>query len=346
MILFSRAGAENMKEFKAGRYWLLALLAAGSACAPRSTVYTSVVASGAFVVGNTAQKTGLFIQRTSDGKAWRHTGWDKVRAFGAAVDTAQKGKRCFIAAGNGVHMTTDGGANWRITTDWRMTEILGLALDQSDPDTLYAATPYGIFRSTDGAASWVEKNKGLARLPFTSSIIADGSAPAVVYSATEDGVYRSADAGENWARLPLAVGGIRAIAQNPKDAKMLAAGTEDNGIYISRDGGDTWTKCEAGIDHNTFYAVTFDPADPAVIYAGGYVTGVYRSADGGLTWKRFNDGLANLNIHSIAVDPADHRRIYAATLGGGIYRSDDSGGHWRSAGLDGAQVWSVMVEPF
>lgn len=323
-----------------------ALMCAAAACAPRSTIYSTVVSNGAFVVGNASSKTGLFHQRGSAGIAWRHTGWDKVRAFGVAVDNSSKGERCYIAAGNGVHMTKDGGASWRITTDWRITEVLGVTLDQADPAVLYAATPYGVFKSTDGAATWAERNSGLAALPFTSGVVISRNTRAVLYAATEDGVYKSTDAAGSWTRLPLPVKGIRAIAQSPHDARTLAAGTEDDGIYMTRDGGQTWARSEAGLGHATFYALAFDPAAPAVLYAGGYLTGVYRSADGGASWERSTDGLTNLNIHSLAVDPADPERVYAASLGGGMFRSDDAGRHWRGAGLEGGQVWSVLAAPF
>jgi photosystem II stability/assembly factor-like uncharacterized protein len=328
------------------RYGLLMLLLALPLRAQQSTVYTTVVSTGAFVVGAANSETGLFFQRPSDDTAWHHTGWSRIRAFGVAVDPAKAGQRCFVAAGNGVHMTADGGASWRVTTGWRSAEVLWVTMDPSNADILYAATPYGVFASRDGAASWAEKNTGLPKLPFTSSVIVDRSDHATVYCSTEDGAYKSTDAGETWARMSLSVGGIRVIAQNPHDSAMLVAGTEDNGIYISRDGGKVWAKSESGVDHSTFYTVAFDPRDPGVMYAGGYVTGVYRSSDGGASWRRVNQGLTNLTIHSIAVDPTDPQRIYAASMGGGIFRSDDAGGHWRCAGLSGSEVWSVIIMPF
>lgn len=323
-----------------------ALMLSGSALAQQSTVYTTVVSTGAFVVGAANSQTGLFFQHPGDDTVWQHTGWTRIRAFGVAVDPGKKGQRCFIAAGNGVHGTSDGGRSWRITTGWRTAEVLWITMDPSDPDVLYVATPYGIFKSSDGAVTWTEKNRGLASLPFTSAVIVDRSDPSRVFCSTEDGVYVSTDRGVNWSRTALSVGGIRVIAQHPGDEKMLVAGTEDNGIYISRDAGGTWTKSEAGIDHSTFYTVVFDPGNPDVVYAGGYVTGVYKSTDRGGSWKRVNEGLTNLNIHSIAVDPTESNRLYAASMGGGIFRSDDAGAHWRSAGLAGSEVWFVTILPF
>ena len=322
------------------------LLIRTGAVAQQSTVYTTVLSTGAFVVGAANSQTGLFFQHPSDDTVWQHTGPTRIRAFGLAVDPAQHGKRYFIASGNGVYRTSNSGRSWRITTGWQSAEILWVTIDPRDANTLYATTPYGIFKSNDDALTWAQKNNGLAALPFISSIIVDHSNSKVIYCSAEDGAYVSTDAGERWERMELSVPGIRVIAQHPRDANMLVTGTEDNGIYISRNGGATWKKSEAGIDHTTFYTIAFDPNDPNVLYAGGYVTGVYRSSDNGESWKRVNEGLTNLNIHSIAVDPTDSRRVYAASVGGGMFRTDDAGAHWRCAGLQGSEVWTVAVFPF
>jgi photosystem II stability/assembly factor-like uncharacterized protein len=191
----------------------------------------------------------------------------------------------------------------------------------------------------------MERNAGLQG-KFTSAVIIDHSNSNILYCSTEDGVYRSDDGASTWRRSGLSVGGIRVIAQHPSDARVLAAGTEDHGIYITRNGGKYWEKCEAGLDHATFYTIAFNPGNPQTLYAGGYVTGVYKSTDGGVSWMRTNSGLTNLNVHSIAVDPTVSDRVYAATQWGGVFRSDDAGESWHNVGLNGSQVWTITVQPF
>ena len=100
------------------------------------------------------------------------------------------------------------------------------------------------------------------------------------------------------------------------------------------------------MDHLTFYTIAFDPTNPDIVYAGGYVTGVYKSTDGARSWRRINEGLGNLNIHALAVDPNNNQRVYAATMWGGMYRTDDGGASWRPAGLGGAQIWNLVIQPF
>jgi photosystem II stability/assembly factor-like uncharacterized protein len=324
---------------------ILVLVIPAQVQSQESTLYVSVLSTKLFVVGAANPETGVFYKRTTDDTIWQHTGPKNIRDFGLAVYTPSKGQMICIAAGNGLHRTTDGGKTWKVTTGWEVTEVNGVAMDASNPDIIFCTTPYGVFRTLDGGSTWNECNKGI-RQAFASCIIIDHTDPKTLYCSTEDGVYRSSDRGSSWNRTGLNVGGVRVVVQHPKDPNILLAGTDEYGIYMTRNGGKYWEKCAAGLDHSTFYAIVFDPNNPEVLYAGGYVTGVYKSTDGGQSWRRINNGLTNLNIHSLAVDPTNSNRVYAGTLWSGVFRSLDGGASWRSAGLSGSQVWTMSVQPF
>ena len=306
-------------------------------------VFAPVTATRLFVVGAANPQTGVFVQHAGDDTVWGHTGAKTIRAFGFALSPGSKGRVMYIAAGNGVHLSRDGGRTWKITTDWRITEVMCVVPDPVDTNTVYCSTPYGIFKTSDGCSSWQEMNDGLTSL-FTPSLIVGKEGR--LYCVTEDGLFASGDGARHWGRMGLSVSGTRAVAQHPSDPSFLIAGTESYGLYVSHDGGKIWTRSESGVDHMTFYAVAFDPVDPEIVYAGGYVTGVYKSVDGAKSWKRMNEGLGNLNVHAIAVDPMDHSRVYAATLWGGVYSSGDGGATWKGAGLGGAQVWNIVINQF
>ena len=325
---------------------VLAFVLAGSqpARAQESTVYASVVATKLFVVGAANPQTGIHFQHPSADTVWQHTGPVNIRAFGVAVGPGADQKTLYIASGNGVHKSTDGGTTWKITTGWNITEVLGISPDPFDPDRVYIATPYGVYRTTDGCRTWQECNRGLTTL-FVSQVLASPLVRGQVVCATEGGAYMSTDGATSWKRMGLSVGGIRTVVQHPRNASIFAAGTEDHGLFMSTDGGRVWTRREAGIDHQTFYAIAFDPSSPDTMYAGGYVTGVYRSMDGGVTWKRMNDGLSVLSFKSLAVDPRDSRRVYAGAYWGGVFVTGDRGGHWKSIGPPDSQVWTISIHP-
>ena len=314
--------------------------------AQQSTVYASVVSTKLFVVGAANPNTGLYYQRPGDDTTWQHTGASRIRAFGVATDLSSKGQIIYIASGNGLHRTTDGGKTWRITTGWETTEVLWVTPDQRNRDVVYIATAYGIYKTTDGCATWKEMNNGLATPSFTPCVIIGHSDPNTLYCASEDGVYVSHDAALTWKRTGFHARNVRVVVQHPNDPKTLFVGTEDNGIYVTHNDGKWWAKTEAGIDHTTFYTITFDPTHPDTMYAGGYVSGVYKSVDGGMSWKRKSNGLEYQTIHSIAVDPTNSGCVYAGTIFGGIYRTENGGESWKSAGLPGAQVYTIIIQPY
>jgi photosystem II stability/assembly factor-like uncharacterized protein len=223
--------------------------------------------------------------------------------------------------------------------------VLGVSVDPKNSQTVYLATAYGIYKTSDGGATWKQMNDGLTAT-FASCIIVDHSISTKLYCATEDGAFGSENGAKSWHKLNLSAPNIRVVAQHPRDAQMLVAGTENNGIYISRDGGKVWEKSDSGIDHNTFYTIAFDPSHQEIMYAGGYTTGVYKSINGGRSWQRYHEGLTNLNIHALAVDPNNSNRVYAGTMGGGVFRSYDGGVTWGNVGLSGSQVWAISIQPF
>jgi len=309
--------------------------------AQEATVYATVISTKLFVVGAPNPKTGVFFQHPSEDSVWHHTGAVNIRGNGYAPFPPSKGRIAYIASGNGLHKTTDGGAFWKIVTGWEITEVLGVAADPRNASNVFIASAYGVYKTSDGGSSWRQVYKG-----FTSGVIVDHANSSILYCAAEAGAFKSTDGGETWKRTGLSVSRIRTIRQNPKDPKTLLVGTEENGIYRTTDAGETWIKMEAGIDHPTFYAIAFDPTDPSIVYAGGYSTGVYKSTDGGTSWSHSCHGFVVDHIHSIAVDPFQHDRVYAATLGDGVYRSDDGGKTWHNTGLPESEVWSISIQPY
>jgi photosystem II stability/assembly factor-like uncharacterized protein len=323
---------------------LFLLCRAGTAHAQESTAYATVVKSGVFVVGSNNAPSGMYCQHPSADTVWTHKGPSATRGYSMDVPKSLDGNVRYVAGGNGLFKVEQDGTVWRVTTDWRITEVLDVVTPDSDPNAVYIGTAYGVFTSNDGARTWHESAQTGLKPRYAPKVIIDRSNERRIFCASYDGAFVSEDGAATWKKMEgLTIRGILVIRQHPADPRILAVGTEDNGLYMSRDGGATWKKCEAGIDHSTFYAIAFDPQHPDIMYAGGYVTGVYKSLDGGASWRRMNEGLKDLNVHSIAVDPRESRRVYAATLGDGVYRTEDGGATWKSAGLSGAQVWDVKV---
>lgn len=316
------------------------LIVADSLNAQQETIYMAVLSSRKHHIGALDNPTvGLFIS-TDAGATWQHRGWrGYIRTF--YTETGSDGT-IWSACGNGVLQSSDNGATWRITSGWNMTEALKVKVDPANPSIAYAATAYGIFKTTDKGEHWQEKNSGFQK-PFTADVVIDQSNTSRLFAATENGLYRSSNSGNHWSLAGLKGKGIRTILQDPNNNATFFAGTENDGVYISRDGGKFWKQHNNGLNHFTVYTIVVDHTDPQTIYVGTHGGGVYRSRDSGLTWMQKSDGLQNLDTHSLCVLPSNPRIIFAGTLNGGLFKSTDGGETWEFNSQDEGQVWGLFV---
>ena len=85
--------------------------------------------------------------------------------------------------------------------------IGALAIDPSTPGTLYAGTQGGgmfrsggVFKSTDGGATWSAANDGLPMNAQVQTLAIDPATPRTLYAGTADGsVFRSTNGGATWS---------------------------------------------------------------------------------------------------------------------------------------------------
>ncbi|HTY36494.1 MAG TPA: hypothetical protein VMH23_05255 [Bacteroidota bacterium] len=283
---------------------------------------------------------GLFVS-TDAGATWQHKGWTGyIRTF--YTESGSDGV-LWSACGNGVLRSSDHGSHWRITSGWEITEVLKVKVDPSDPSTVYAATAYGVFKTTNSGESWSEQNNGFLK-PFVSDIVVDRGNSKKLFAASEDGIYASTNGGAQWRLCGLNGKGIRTILQHPADPKTFFAGTEDDGVFMSRDGGTTWLQSNAGLTQQTVYTIACDRSTPDILFVGTHGGGVYRSADRGKTWKPCILGLENLVVHTLAILPTNPSTLFAGTLNGGLFRSTDGGAHWSFNSQEEGQVWGLSVQ--
>lgn len=113
-------------------------------------------------------------------------------------------------------------------------EYSAVIADPDDSLTIYVASKQnGIFRTTDGGASWTQVMRDAA----VHDLLVINQA---VFAARADGVFKSTDKGESWkkalnisARSFLVLHGI------------IYARTSSEGLFLSKDGGATWQRAEA-----------------------------------------------------------------------------------------------------
>jgi photosystem II stability/assembly factor-like uncharacterized protein len=157
----------------------------------------------------------------------------------------------YAGTSGGVYKSTNQGAHWvqvnkgLVPADMvktsRALSVTSVQVDPSAPETVYASTLAGLFKTTDGAASWVRVGESLPDQMIVAMVL-DRARAGVLYVAARDGIHRSEDGGKTWVALNdgLSTTNIRSLAQSAIDPKLFYAGTNGSGLYRSVDGGVHW----------------------------------------------------------------------------------------------------------
>jgi photosystem II stability/assembly factor-like uncharacterized protein len=283
-----------------------------------NTIY---VGSGEADMRSDIQQGDGMYKSTDGGKTWRHIGLEDTRQIGKILIDPQNPDVVYVAAlghqygpndQRGVFKTTDGGKTWKqVLSKGPDVGAIDLAMDPLDSDTLFACTwhtrrpPWsvyppshgpgsGLYKSTDGGATWTEVKGG-------------------GFPSTEDriGIAISPSRGER----------IYAFV----DSEDRSVG----GIYRSDDGGTTWihTDGEQRVWGRGWYfaGITADPKDPDTVYVMN--TSAYRSTDGGRTFTPFKGAPGGDDYHTLWIDPNDSKRLFFGS-DQGVGVSVDGGKSW------------------
>jgi photosystem II stability/assembly factor-like uncharacterized protein len=298
-----------------------------------------------------------------------------VLTVAAAIVAAQSGAP---RTQPGVDATLFKGLHYRLvgpSRGGRVTTVTGVP---SEPKTFYMGVASGgLFRTSDGGATWVPLTDGQVPLGSTGAIAVADSDPKVLYLGTGSddvrsnvstgrGLYKSTDEGKTWTFIGLhdtgQIGGIRIHPTNPNTLWVAAQGdafknNPERGIFKSADGGAAWKKVLFVSDSIGAMDIELQPGNPSVVYAwmshlqrkpwtiisGGPASdgaGFYRSTDGGEHFTKISAGLPSelIGKGNIGVSAADPNRVYA------LIEAKPGGGLYRSE--DAGQTWKkVDVQP-
>src|ERR671930_26114 len=162
--------------------------------------------------------------------------------------------RLYAATGDAIARLDEAADGWTVALSLRGSGAQCLAVDPTDPDTVYAGLREGgVRRTTDGGRSWVD-----CALPEPGVFsLAVSAADGAVYAGTEPSrLYRSDDGGGSWRPLDALLelpsrphwsfpprpwtSHVRWIAPSPHDANLLLVGIELGGLMRTTDGGASW----------------------------------------------------------------------------------------------------------
>jgi photosystem II stability/assembly factor-like uncharacterized protein len=183
----------------------------------------------------------------------------------------------------------------------------------------------GVYRSTDGGATWSPANDLLSQGAHVKALLVDPADDSRLWAATSThGVLFTTNNGGSWLRLnrglPEDAGALSIAARPGKDGELFV-GLDRAGLYRSTDGGQSWKPFMNGMNPNASVSdIVFDPTDARIIYAADKLSGVYVWERGNDMWRRINYRLHNRDVNALAVT-SDGGYLYAATEGSGVYRA-------------------------
>ncbi len=226
----------------------------------------------------------------------------------------------------GLFTSDDAGATWAVSslnahstaTTWQPAggalALHSIQLDAFDDRRIWCAVSAGgVYRSTDGGASWSALNEGV-RAEFLPQ------------------------------RYPTAGQCVHRLLAHPAQRDRLYQ-QNHCGVYRSDDGGEHWIEITAGLPSDFGYVLALDPADPDSLFVvpeessdmrttvAGRL-GVYRTRDAGRNWQLLAHGLpqhdawVSLLREGMTQDALQPVGLYLGTSSGHLFASRDGGDHW------------------
>jgi photosystem II stability/assembly factor-like uncharacterized protein len=221
---------------------------------------------------------------------------------------------------------------------YRFVWTMPLTISPHDHNKVYVGSQF-VHQTTDGGNSW--------QLISPDLTLNDKSRQGFSGGLTGDNI------GVEYA------GVVFAIAESPKEAGTIWAGTNDGLVQITRDGGKNWTNVTKNIPNmlpwgtvSNIEASRYNAGTAYITVDGHQVNNrdpwIYKTADYGKTWKLIVNGIPKSMLsyaHCVREDPVRQGLLYVGTENG-IYVSYDDGANWQALqnNLPHAPVYWITVQ--
>src|SRR3989339_720626 len=271
----------------------------------------------------------------------------------------------------GVFKSVNGGGSWRQQTlvatvsgqplNFNKLNVVALALDPQDKNAVYAGTDSdGLFYSYDAGASWtVAKTLGKR---YITDIAVSPQNKCLIYAASENRIFKSSDCSRSWQETyfdnePKVR--IYSLTADPREEKIIYAGTSRGEVIASVDYGQSWTTLKRFSDAqaaaaNSVVKILINRGNPNILWAATLGSGVYRSVDRGKSWVGYIEQLSQINasdavrITDMALALNDSNTVIIATKAG-LLRTVNNGERWNAITLvppaDKTAINAIAIYP-
>jgi photosystem II stability/assembly factor-like uncharacterized protein len=347
---FGHVNGGVWKSIDAGRVWepifdSQTVASIGALAVAPSAPDTIYVGSGESTLRDSVGYGNGVYKSTDAGKTWTHLGLDDTQHIGKIAVDPRNPNVVFVAAighlyspnaERGVFKSVDGGKSWRkvlfknndvgavdVVIDPTNSRVVYACLWNTRRPPWYTYAPTngpggGIFKSTDGGATWRQLTNGLPKEGIgRSGIVVASSKPGRLYAVVDCLV---ADPNAPPPPPPPAGAGGRAGAQAPQG---------QGGFFRSDDAGASWTKMsgDPALWGRGWYfeKLVVDPKDAETVYVPNVA--VSRTRDGGKTWVALRGSPGGDDYHQAWISPDDPNTMIVASDQGAIItrnaRTDD-----------------------
>ena len=300
------------------------------------------------------------------------------------VGTGEAWTRNSVSIGNGIYRSRDAGETWQhvgLPESERVAEIL---VHPKNSNVVYACVPgklwsdsdeRGLYKTTDGGASWTKVLKNPNRSTGCSNLAIDAKNPDTVYASLWDfrrkgwtfrsggdgpeaksgsGLFKSTDGGRTWSELgggekgfgPKPYGRI-GIAVAPSKPEVVYAVVEStrSALFRSDDGGKTWTegdRSQSMVWRPFYFAhLVVDPTDHDRLFKFNFH--LITSTDGGKSFSTVTGGTHG-DHHDLWINPKDPNHVITGD-DGGLWISYNGGNYWvKNENLPLSQYYHVSVD--
>lgn len=262
------------------------------------------------------------------------------------------------AASGGIWKSTNSGSSWtNITNNLPTLGVSAIVVHPSNSNIIYLGTGdrdggdapgYGVYRSTDGGATWSAWNNGstLAGRTVYEILMHPGNS-SIMIASSNGRIHRTADGGTTWTEEYNGAENFKDLAFKPGDPTYVYAGSNSN-FFRSTDNGQSWTEITSGVPTTASrFALAVSPDEPTYVYifAGGVpstgtFTGLYRSTNSGTSFSQQSntpnicgysstgsDGSSQASYDlALLADPTNADVIYAGAIN--IWKSTNGGVSW------------------
>ena len=217
-----------------------------------------------------------------------------------------------------------------------------MIISPHDPAVVYVGANR-VFRAPDRGLTFTPISPDLTSNIDRDTIVTMGLKGSDIKISKDDGIS--------------AWGTIVALAESPKTAGLLYAGTDDGHLQVTKDGGKAWTDVYGkfpGAPQGGFVSrIAPSRYDAGTVYAtiddhrqGNFATYIYVSKDYGQSWTSLNGNLKDVVIKAITEDPKNPDVLYAGAETG-LYVSVDRGASWSRPAwnLPNVRVDEILIHP-